>query len=458
VIKVVRHAFRAGALALGVIAAPMAQAETLPDALASAYRNSALLDQNRALLRAADENIAQAVASLRPVLSYVATVSTGDPNFSGQTWSSSVALQMQWLLWDFGATKLRAESLKETVLATRAALINLEQSVLLDAAVAYLDFRSASESVALARNNVTLITRELRAAQDRFDVGEVTRTDVALAQSRLAASRANLVSFEGQLAVAREAYKLSVGRYPGHLAPPPPFPKTARSLDEARAIALRTHPSILQAQHDVRAQELNLERTGASMNPTISLNASRGYSSSNNDNSSLSLQMNTTLYSGGSRVSAYRAEFARAESSRAALLQTTRTVSQNVANAWAQLAVARAQIEATDQQIRAAQVAFRGIREEATLGARTTLDVLDAEQELLDARNARVSAVTQQYTAVYGLLASMGLLTVEHLKLGVQTYDPALYYKAVRNAPVSSIRGDRLDKVLRALGKTAPNN
>ncbi|MGV6812426.1 MAG: TolC family outer membrane protein [Brevirhabdus sp.] len=457
-IKVFKRAIQAGIFATGALAAPLAQAETLTDALVSAYRNSALLDQNRALLRAADENIAGAVAGLRPVINYVATVSRSDPNRLSQDWSASATVQLQWLLWDFGATQLRAESLKETVLATRSALVNLEQSVLLDAATAYLNYRSAAESAALARNNQTLITRELRAAQDRFDVGEVTRTDVALAQSRLAASRANLVAAEGQLAVARETYKLAVGKYPGRLSPPPPVPATARSVEEARAIALRSHPSILQAQHEVRAQELNLERAHASMKPTLTLNAQRGYSVASRDSASVALNLNANLYSGGARVAAYRAEFARAEASRSNLLQTTRTVSQNVANAWAQLAVARAQIQATDQQIRAAEVAFRGIREEATLGARTTLDVLDAEQELLDARNARVDAITQQYSAVYGLLAAMGLLTVDHLKLGIQTYDPSVYYKAVRNAPISTIQGDRLDKVLRALGKTAPNN
>jgi len=458
VIKQLKRFAKIGAISLAALGAAPAQSETLSDALVSAYRNSALLDQNRALLRAADEGVAQAVASLRPVLNYVASVSTRDPQTPGTGWTSSIDLSLSWLLWDFGATQLRVDALKETILGTRQALISLEQSVLLDAANAYLDYRSAAESLALARNNLTLITRELRAAEDRFDVGEVTRTDVALAQSRLAASRANLVAAEGTLAVQRETFKLAIGRYPGKLAPPPVPPRTARSLDDARSIALRTHPSIKQQQHDVRSKELNVARANASMQPTLNLNASRGYSSASNDNSSVSLQLNGTLYSGGSRVAAYRAEFANLEASRAQLLQTTRQISQGVANAWAQLAVARAQIEATDQQIRAAEVAFRGIREEATLGARTTLDVLDAEQELLDARNARVDAVTQQYSAVYALLSSMGLLTVDHLKLGVQTYDPAAYYDAVRNAPVSTIRGDRLDKVLRALGKTPPNN
>ncbi|WP_158086710.1 TolC family protein, partial [Brevirhabdus pacifica] len=138
---------------------------------------------------------------------------------------------------------------------------------------------------------------------------------------------------------------------------------------------------------------------------------------------------------------------------RAELRQATRTVRQGVAEAWTAVQVARASIEASDQRIRAAQVAYRGIREEAALGARTTLDVLDAEQELLDARTSRVTAESQEYVAVYELLSAMGLLTVEHLRLGVKTYDPAAYYNAVKTAPLQTGRGDRLDKVLRAIGQ-----
>ena len=130
-----------------------------------------------------------------------------------------------------------------------------------------------------------------------------------------------------------------------------------------------------------------------------------------------------------------------------------RLVEQEVGNSWADLAVSTAQILASDQRIRAAQLAFDGTKEEARLGARTTLDVLDAEQELLDARTDRIQAENDRIVAIYAVLASMGLLTVEHLNLGIPTYDPADYYNSVKNAPISSPQGDKLDRVLKAIGQ-----
>ncbi|APX89337.1 hypothetical protein BV394_06075 [Brevirhabdus pacifica] len=440
-------------IGLGLSSLPV-RADTLADALAGAYSNSQLLEQNRALLRAADERVAQAVASLRPVLRYVASAKTQFPKTSSKTIVLTQGLTAQWLVYDFGATAYRTEALKETVLGTREALRDIEQNVLLNAVSAYMNLRRAIETASLSSNNVTLITRELRAANDRFEVGEITRTDVALAQSRLATARSALVEAQGQVADAREFYRFAVGRLPGSLAAPPRAPKTAGSLDAAVAVGLRRHPSILQAQHQVSAAELSVAEAEANRKPKVNLS---GTVSRNNVTGGLSksagVEMSATLYQGGAQSSLYRAAFANAEAARAELRQATRTVRQGVAEAWTAVQVARASIEASDQRIRAAQVAYRGIREEAALGARTTLDVLDAEQELLDARTSRVTAESQEYVAVYELLSAMGLLTVEHLRLGVKTYDPAAYYNAVKTAPLQTGRGDRLDKVLRAIGQ-----
>jgi len=165
------------------------------------------------------------------------------------------------------------------------------------------------------------------------------------------------------------------------------------------------------------------------------------------------LQLSQTLYSGGALAAAHRKAIAGRDASRAGLSQTGLIVNQNVANAWSNIKVARAQITAIDEQIRAATVAYRGVKEEATLGARTTLDVLDAEQELLNAQADRIDADANLQVALYSLLSSMGLMTVEHLNLGIPTYDPAAYYNAVRNAPLTSVQGESLDRVLRAIGK-----
>ncbi len=453
---VLKRIFAVWILALLAIPVPAAvRAETLADALVSAYRNSGLIEQNRALLRAADEDVATAVSALRPMLSYSASATYSEPARQPGTdrLSASIGLQGKLLLYDGGASRHAIAAARETVLATRAGLLDIEQQVLLRAVTAYMNMRRDSEIVALRQNNVRVISEQLRAAQDRFDVGEVTRTDVALARSRLAQARAGLAAAKGALAASREEYKAAIGHYPKTLAPPRGLPGTARSLEEARGIALSAHPQVKKVQHEVAAAELNVKRAASRMKPQLKATAQVAVDKDGNDSSSIGLTFGGPIYQGGQLSALYRKALAQRDAARAGLHLVGLNVAQGVGNAWSQLEVARAQITASDQQIRAAQVAFRGVKEEATLGARTTLDVLDAEQELLDARASRVSAVTSQYIAAYQLLSAMGLLTADHLKLGVPTYDPAAYYNAVQGAPATGARGKRLDAVMKALGK-----
>ena len=442
----------AGAAA-AVLLIGAAQAESLADTLVSAYKNSDLLEQNRALLRAADEDVAQAVATLRPVLSFAAQGTQSQPTVMGAgSGAASLTLSASLTLYEGGANKLALEAAKESVLATRASLLGVEQNVLFSAVQAHMDMRSALENVALSESNVRLIQQELRAAQDRFEVGEVTRTDVSIAQAALAASRSGLVAAQGALATARESFKAAVGRYPGTISGTPRVPRLPATLDEAQSIAQRSHPDILAAQHNVTVAELNVARAEAARRPSITASARSSVDDHGNDNSALTLNLTQPLYTGGQLMSVKRQAANNASAARSALHRAAKLVDQAVANAWANLSVARAQIEASDEQIRAARLAFEGTKEEARLGSRTTLDVLDAEQDLLDARAARIDAGVNQYLAVYGLLSAMGLLTVDHLDLGIATYDPQAYYNAVRTAPASP-RGAQLDKVLERLGK-----
>jgi len=268
-------------VSLIVGAALPVSAETLADALIAAYRNSNLLAQNQAVLRAADENVAEAVASLRPVVAFVAD---GQYGYSEELLDSGITVSAedlfanysvtaQMTLFDFGRTQLAIEAAKETVLATREALISIEQQVLLSAVSAFVNVRLQQEIVSLRENNVRVIGEQLRAAQDRFEVGEVTRTDVAQAEARLAQARANLVVAQGDLAIARENYRAATGSYPGALSAPPAPPRTADTLDAARSVALRTHPSIRQAQREVKAAELNVARARANLKPSIAAQA-----------------------------------------------------------------------------------------------------------------------------------------------------------------------------------------
>lgn len=456
--RTLRGALIAAVSATYMTAAAPVQAETLTDALIAAYKNSDLLDQNRAVLRAADEDVAQAVSLLRPVFDFIARADRDDPvqtlgQSGGIRNSASLSVTADLLIYDGGGTRLAIDAAKENVLAARSGLIGVEQDVLLNTVSAYMDVRSALENVALGQSNVRLITQELRATRDRFEVGEVTRTDVSIAEAALAAARSALVAREGELAVAREFYKRAVGRYPSRLTGVPTIPRLPATVAEARAIAVRTHPDIQQAQHDVVVAELNVGRARAALRPQVRGGASVNRADGGDESTNVNIRLTQRLYQGGALDSAVRSAINSKEASRANLLNTVKLIEEQVGNAWSNVAVARAQIASSREQIRSARLAFDGTKEEAKLGSRTTLDVLDAEQDLLDAQATRITAEANQYVAIYSVLSSMGLLTVDHLNLGIPTYDPAAYYNAVKNAPSRSFQGKQLDRVLKSLGR-----
>ena len=435
------------------IAVP-AKAETLNDALVHAYEHSGLLAQNRALLRAADEDVAIAVSATMPVINWSINATQQAPRAANADLISlNASISGQLTLYDGGANQLAIEAQKELVLGTRQALRNIEQQVLLRTVEAYMNVRRDSEFVALRQNNVRLITQELRAAQDRFDVGEVTRTDVALAEARLAAAKSLFAAAQGNLARSIEEFRVAVGRAPNNPRPVSPAP-VSRTIADAKAFAIRNHPTVLEARHGVTAAELNIRRAETAFGPNLSASARIGVNQNLDAGREFGLTLSGPIYQGGRLSAQVRQFMARRDAARAGLHITNHNIQQGVGNAYSFLEVARASRQASDQQSRAATVAFRGVREEATLGARTTLDVLNAEQELLDAQANTISAQADEVIASYSVLAAMGLLTAEHLRLPVQQYDPAAYYNLVKDAPtVTSEQGQALDRVLRAIGK-----
>ena len=441
------------ATAVVLFGAGAALSETLADTLAKTYRNSGLIEQNRAVLRAADEDVAQAVAALRPVLNWAADATYSDGPMGDST-SGSAGLSASMLLYDFGRSALATEAAKETVLATRQALVDAENSVLLNAVSAYLSVRRSEAFVDLRQNNVRLLTEQLRATRDRFEVGEVTRTDVSLAQARLAAARSGLAAEQGGLAQARELYKLVVGEYPGRLSAPS-IPRTPSSQAEARSLAQQGNPSLRQVQHQVKATELLVEQARMARRPSLSASGSVSVDDMGDDRSSLSLSLSGPIYQGGAIPSRARQLQAQRDQVRAQLYTTGLSVDQEVGNAYANLAVAVASITASRQEVTAAELALAGVREELQLGARTTLEVLDQEQEVLDARTNLVAAEVDRVLAAYTILDATGDLTAEKLGLNVPIYDPAAYYNAVKDAPltVKSVQGDKLDRVLKSIGK-----
>lgn len=439
------------AMMLGGVALP-AMAETLGDTLVAAYRHSALLDQNRAVLRAADEDVATAMSALRPVIDWALRHNFTDFNGAEAT-TTTLGLTASMTLYDFGRSQAAIDMAKETVMSTRYALLAVEQDILLRAVQAFMDVRESSEQVELQQNSVRLLEQELQAAEDRFEVGEITVTDVAQANAQLAASRAALSAAQGDLEIARESYAAATGARPKGLSAAPPLPKRPASENAARQAAQKNHPSILQASREVAASELAVLAAAAERNPTFSGTASAQIDKEDDKQLAVGFELSQRIYSGGRLSAQHRKAMANRDAARSALLNTSRAVNEAVGNAWANIDVARAQIGSMDEQIAAAQQAYDGVREEATLGARTTLDVLDAEQSLLEARADKITAEANLQLAHYQLLAAMGVLTVKDLQLGIPTYDPSAYYNAVRDAPYTSRQGESLDRVMRALNK-----
>ena len=456
----------AGGLVAVALAPKTAQADNISDAMIGAYKTSGLLEQNRALLRATDENVAIAVAQLRPVINWTLSAAqsynrtnTGSVVVQNSNDGLSTGISLQWLLFDGGASQLNQQAAQETVLATRQSLLNIEQQVMFSAVQAYVNVLLQQDTVSLRGNNLRLLQEELKAAQDRFEVGEVTRTDVALAQSRVAAAQASLTESRGDLLTAQAVYIEVVGHSPGGLAGQPSLPQRASSLQSAHSIAARNHPSLLAQQHAVKAADLSAKSVAKSLGPSVSFSAAASYtdpwnSSGGTDTSNTSITLSQPIYAGGALAASSRASVARVDAEKGALISVQRSVAQIVSQAYVVLETSRASLVSSNERVRAAQVAFEGIREEATLGARTTLDVLQSEQELLDAQTSRVQARANQVIAAFGLLSSQGLLTAEHLGLAVEIYDPTLYYNLVKDAPAHvSQRSKDLDRVMKALGK-----
>lgn len=463
----IKSGLAVAAVGLALLMPPAtARAETLADALKSAYINSGLIDRNRALLRSADENVAQAVARLRPIIDWTADISrafsrikTSSRTNSSGTTTGNLAIIGSLLLYDFGRSEFLIDAAKETVLATRQTLISVEQLVLLTAVRAYVNVIRSQEFVDLRQNNVRVLNEELRAAQDRFEVGEVTRTDVAQAESALALSQSGLAAAQGDLARAIEEFREAVGRNPGALRTPSDLTGLNGDVEAAKANALRRHPDILAAQHNVAAAELNIRAAEAAMRPTINLLGQVGTQeelsgSDNVTSGSIGIELRGPIYQGGRLTSAQRQAMAQRDAQLAQLHLVGLQIKQDVGDSYANLRAARASSAASREAVRAANVAFEGVREEAQLGARTTLDVLDAEQQVLDAKANLISSNADVVIAAYSVLAALGELTVRDLNLDVQTYDPAAYYNLVKTAPVAGSRqGQKLDRVLRALGK-----
>jgi outer membrane protein len=439
------------AFALMLLASPAAivapaAAQPLQEALALAYANNPTLQAARAQLRAVDENVPQALSGWRPTVQVTGSygTATGRATTSGQSRNidrdpASIQASVTQPLYRGGRTVAQTRRAENLVLAQRARLLSTEQQVLADTVNAYVAVIRDQEEVRLNINNEQVLTRQLSATNERFRVGEITRTDVAQAESRLAGTRASRADAEGRLQQSRATFTRLVGQPPQRLIAPQPLRSPVANAAEAGALAGRNNPAVVSALFDEAAARDLVDVNFGTLLPQVSLNGS----TFRNDNqqtpdsrgtgSQVTANLTVPIYQGGAEYSQVRQARQQAQQARQVVADQRRTASQQATSAWETLNAARAQVDSVRAQIRAAEIALDGVQREAIVGSRTTLDVLNAEQELLNARVSLVRALANVITASHALAASVGRLTAQDLGLPVQLYDMEAYYRQVRN-------------------------
>lgn len=434
------------ALALGLVSAGVsgAHAETLNEALGKAYANNPTLLSARASLRATDETLSQALSGYRPSVSASGTASakqtetSSDPGNTIDTEPKTLTLSLSQSLFAGGQTVAAVSTAENTILAGRANLQNTEQTVMLNAATAYLDVLRDQAVLDLNRSNEDVLRRHLEATRDRFEVGEITRTDVHQAEARLAGATANRIGAEGTLEASRATYENVVGEVPTDLEQPKLVLPLPDDLGEALTIAEDGNPAIVSAIHTEKAAQDSIDSAKGQLMPSVDLtgSANRSLDTSSRGYWSNSLEakvtLNVPLYQSGSVYSQVRQARQQASAARLDVDQARRTVGEQVRQAWQNLQATRARIDSIETQVRAAETALEGVQREATVGSRTVLDVLDAEQELLDARVNLVTSQRDETVAALTLLSTLGRLTATDLNLAVDLYDTRRHYQDVR--------------------------
>jgi len=438
--------------ALIAIASPAA-AETLEQALVLAYQNNPQLNAQRASARATDENVSIALGGYRPRFSAtsslsevyienVARVPGGSVRTAGENAVTTFGATGTQTLFNGFQTGNRTRQAEAQVFAARETLRNTDQTVLLSAATAYMNLLRDAAIVELQRSNVNVLEATLRQTRDRFTAGEVTRTDVAQAESRLAGGRSQLLTAESNYVTSKAQYRQVIGIEPGRLTAAMPVDRfSPRTLAGALARARTEHPTITTANYNLDVAVYQVKVAEGALYPTLLVqgNVNKQFGSNTNIGNlqqftaSIAGQLTVPLYQGGQEYATIR-QAKETLGQRRLDLETARDqVVSNVTQAWGQLEAAKAQIESTTAQVNAAEIALNGVREEARVGQRTTLDVLNAQQDLVNARVALVTAQRDRVVASYTVLAATGALSPQILGLKVQTYDPVTHYHQVRD-------------------------
>lgn len=425
----------------------VAHGQTLDEALAAAYRNNPTLTGERAKLRAVDEQVPQALSDWRPKVDVVGDVGTSANMSNGSTGTDrrqhrdprTLGLTLSQSLYKGGQTQAAISGAENTVSAERHHLSVVEQTVLLNAVKAYMDVFRDQAVLELNINNEQVLKRQLEATEDRFQVGEITRTDVSQAQARLSRATADRIDTEGLLEITRATYLNVVGESPGKLVRPPAPEDIIAGKDEAIRAAVISNPNVAEAEALEKVQLDNIRKTQGELLPSLDLagSAKRSFDTSGEQSRVDAYEAKVTLtvpiYQQGAVYSRLREAKQLVGEQRRKTDQARRNAVETATQAWETLQTARARIDSFKTQINASEIALEGVVREAAVGSRTVLDILDAEQELLDAKVSMVRSQRDEVVAIFELKEAMGKLTAREMNLPVDFYDPTGHYLEVRD-------------------------
>jgi outer membrane protein len=426
---------------------------TLAEALAATYANQPALQAVRATLRATDENVPAALAGWRPTVVVAGSAGYGNGlsrsyNALLQGWEKlpterdigTAQATLTQPIYNGGRTQANVNKAKDQVMAERANLLAQEQTSFTNTVSAYVGVIENQDLLALNINNEQVLAKQLEATNDRFRVGEITRTDVAQAEAALAGAKAQRETAEGNLATARATYLQVIGyEAPPNLVEPQPLDLRLRTEQDAAAMASANNPNVVAAEFNDSAAKDAVDVAFSQLLPQLSLQAqtfeeqNAGARSAELNGYQVVLQASVPLYQGGAEYAAVRQAKQSEQNTARLVADAKRTAVQQAVNAWETLVAATAAAASTRSQIRANGVALEGTEREAIVGSRTTLDVLNAQQALLNSRVTLVQNLAQLITASYGVASAIGRLTARDLHLPVPLYDDTAYYEAVKN-------------------------
>lgn len=435
-----------GALAMmaGMAGIVPAAAQSFDEALVNAYQSNPTLRAARAQLRATNERVPQALSNWRPKVELEGSAGTAyddrdKPVDDGSSRTPAGGeLKVTQPLYRGGQTVAGTERAENEVLAERARLAVTEQNVLLNAVTAYADVWRDQSVLSLNINNEQVLARQLEATQDRFDVGELTRTDVAQSESRLSSATADRIGAEGNLSSSRAAFENVVGIFPAELQQPPVPQRLLTTRDAVVEAAEAANPAVVAANYDELAALRSVREVEGELLPSLNLQGSVGYQherasrGSAGSSAEVLAIVSVPLYQQGAVSSRVRESKQVASQRRLQVREAIRQAREDAISSWESLLTARAQITAFKESVRANEIALEGVRQENAVGARTVLDVLDAEQELLDAQVNLVGALRDEVVASYQVLTAIGRMTAADLALDTAVYDPDSDYRAVR--------------------------